>query len=85
MCECLTWEVRPLLLHAIVTPASPRAADEFPRKKERSDGLDSYCKACNAAATAERTARKGPVLAPLVASKVDYTIALVDPELIALW
>ena len=47
-----------------------RAADEFPRKKERSDGLDSYCKACNAAATAERTARRGPVLAPLVASKV---------------
>lgn len=43
-------------------------ADDFPRKKERSDGLDSYCKVCNCAATAQRVQRKGPV--PGIASKV---------------
>lgn len=45
------------------------AADDFPRKKERSDGLDSYCKTCNCAATAQRVQRKGP-MTPTVASKV---------------
>lgn len=49
-----------------------KPAVDFPRKKERSDGLDSYCKACNCAATSERTQRKGPVLEPLVASKVAF-------------
>ncbi len=45
------------------------AAEDFPRKKERSDGLDSYCKVCNCAATALRVQRKGPI-APNVVSKV---------------
>lgn len=34
------------------------------------DGLCSYCKPCNAAAAAERRAKRFPVVAPTVASKV---------------
>lgn len=34
------------------------AAEEFPHKAEREDGLDSFCKACNCAATADRVQRR---------------------------
>lgn len=34
------------------------------------DGLCSYCKPCNAAAAAERRAKRPPVVAPTVQSKV---------------
>lgn len=47
-----------------------KTAEEFCRKKERSDGLDSYCKLCNAKATAERFKRRQPVHEPRVADKV---------------
>jgi hypothetical protein len=46
------------------------AADDFPRKKERSDGLDSYCKACNCELTAMRLSRKTTGTQAVAARKV---------------
>ena len=68
-----------LIISAFVSCAHPqvcrrcgeqKAAADFCRKKQRSDGLDSYCKDCNCKATAARTARKAPTVMPTVEHKV---------------
>ncbi|KAK9918280.1 hypothetical protein WJX75_002808 [Coccomyxa subellipsoidea] len=76
-CEAAAGQVRRQSRHKTLEPTVDsklcrrcnieKSADDFPRKKERSDGLDSYCKVCNCAATAQRVQRKGPV--PGIASK----------------
>ncbi|CAL8464099.1 g3634 [Coccomyxa elongata] len=78
-CEAQAGQVRRQSRHKTLEPTVEskvcrrcnieKSADDFPRKKERSDGLDSYCKACNCFATAQRVQRKGP-MTPTVASKV---------------
>ncbi|BDA49224.1 hypothetical protein COCOBI_13-3340 [Coccomyxa sp. Obi] len=78
-CEAQAGQVRRRSRHKTLEPTVEskvcrrcnieKSADDFPRKKERSDGLDSYCKACNCVATAQRVQRKGP-MTPTVASKV---------------
>lgn len=47
-----------------------KPAGEFNANKVAPDGLCSYCKPCNAAAAAERRARRPAVVAPTVSVKV---------------
>ncbi|KAK9851333.1 hypothetical protein WJX84_005631 [Apatococcus fuscideae] len=79
-CESLNQTARRITRAPVLEPTVPskvcrrcgeqKAAADFCRKKQRSDGLDSYCKDCNCKATAARTARKAPTVMPTVEHKV---------------
>ncbi|KAK9843911.1 hypothetical protein WJX84_009960 [Apatococcus fuscideae] len=79
-CEALSQTVRRVTRAPVDEPTvtskvcrrcgEEKAATDFCRKKQRTDGLDSYCKDCNCKATAARTARKAPTVAPTVEHKV---------------